>query len=200
MSTLDALTPRSSCVLRYLLPVAIALSVVAASAPAAAQAVIVAGQADQTWRAPTVTTEGQAYTPAPARRSHGNLGFLISGGVFLGIGWLLNGIGSLPAGTHPSLFGSSSAGDPGWEVFRGVAWIPVVGPLIQLAVKPTEFGQDGWGTWLLLDDLLLQAGGLVLLIVGLTMPGDAPATTAGSWRIAPSLSPGRAGLSVTGNF
>ena len=198
MSTLDARTLRSRSVLSYVLPVAIGLSVVAVSVPAAAQAVIVAGQADQSWLAPTVTTESQAYAAAPARRSQGH-GLVIAGAVFLGVGWLFNGIGSLPAGTHPGIYGSSPT-DAGWDVFRGVAWIPVVGPLIQLAVKPSEFGQDGWGTWLLLDDLLLQFGGLALLIFGATVPGEDRPATAASWRIVPSMSAGHAGLSVTGRF
>ncbi|AKF10282.1 hypothetical protein [Sandaracinus amylolyticus] len=74
--------------------------------------------------------------------------------------------------------------------------MPIAGPWIQLAVKPTAFDSDDRGTWLIFDGLL-QAAGAALLIAGIATSGgdEEPALS-----ILPSAGPHHAGLSLAGRF
>lgn len=135
----------------------------------------------------------------PEDETRPNLGAIIPGAVLLGVGWIANFIVGLPAGDDP--FVSGGAGDE-WDAFRLASIIPVAGPWVQLAVKPTDFDQDYWATWLIIDGLL-QAAGLTVLIVGIATPSHSRgrASVPGpSLALRPSASPGHAGLSLVGSF
>jgi hypothetical protein len=166
------------------------------------QTVYVQQQAPQYGTA--VYTQPGYAEPAPQRRGP-NLGLVIGGAVMLGVGWVCNLVGSLFAGVHVDLFGSGGGSDAEWAAFRYTGIVPVLGPWIQLAVQPTSFGNDGWGTWLILDGLL-QAAGFTMLIVGVvTMNGgDDQATAEGDddFQIAilPSVGHDHAGLTAVGRF
>ncbi len=107
--------------------------------------------------------------PAPARQPHDvtrpNVGLIVSGAVMLGVGWITNIVAGMFAGLE--LYGSSSSGQ--WDSFRVSSIIPVAGPWVQLAVKPTSFSNDGWAEWLIIDGLL-QLAGATLLVVGVALP------------------------------
>lgn len=155
---------------------------------------------------PVLTT--QAYVqPAPAsvgyaqeRRSHGpSVGLIVSGSVLLGVGWVANFLVGLGAGTDP--FRSRS--QPEWDTFRGCSFIPVVGPWVQLAFKPSGFTEDYWGAFLILDGVLQGVGTILLITAAATAGGDddAQAERGGvQWALAPMLSADRVGLSVLGTF
>lgn len=135
----------------------------------------------------------------PEDESRPNLGAIIPGAVLLGVGWVANLIVGLPAGDDP--FVSGGAGDE-WDAFRLSSIIPVAGPWVQLAVKPTDFDQDYWATWLIIDGLL-QAAGLTVLIVGIATPSHSrgyAAVQGPTLALSPSASPGHAGLSLVGSF
>src|SRR5262245_53713237 len=106
-----------------------------------------------------------AARPQPHLETRLNLGLVITGSVILGVFWATNIFTGLLAGVD--LFGSARASQ--WDGFRLSSIIPVIGPWIQLGVKPTSFDADNWGTWLIIDGLL-QATGLALLIIGIATP------------------------------
>lgn len=139
-----------------------------------------------------------APEPVPARRSHTQVGLIVSGAVVLGVGWIVNFFTGLLAGTD--LFDGSSAL---WDDFRLTSLIPIAGPWVQLAVKPTDFRQDLWGPWLIFNGIW-QGAGAVLLIAGLATIGDeevAVAETNGvRWSLLPTVTPTSGGLSVVGSF
>jgi hypothetical protein len=122
---------------------------------------------------------------------------MIAGGVMLGATWLANGIIGLFAGYHTTLLGSSSSSsfDPEWDAFRGVAWIPVLGPWIQLGLHSQT---TGWNIWLSIDGLV-QAAGFALLVAGAVLESenrpDHPA-----YVVLPMLGEGTAGLLFAGTL
>lgn len=139
--------------------------------------------------------------PPPAPRSHTHVGLIVSGAVVLGVGWLVNIVIGVPAGTDPF---SSSAAPAAWDTFRLCSLVPVAGPWIQLAVKPTDFRDDYWGAWLIANGIW-QGAGAVLLVAGLATIGDdeAPMTAElGGARITvlPELGSDRLGLVLAGAF
>ncbi len=137
--------------------------------------------------------------PPPAGQPHTvsrpNLGLIISGAVLLGAGWIGNIIPGLFAG-----IGSSSSD---WNAFRGTSVIPVLGPWIQLAVKPTSFRNDDWGGWLIVDGAL-QAAGLALLIIGLATPRTetvyADRESGFELAVVPTVGSSQWGLAAVGRF
>jgi hypothetical protein len=137
--------------------------------------------------------------PAPARRGGARIGLIVSGAVLLGVGWLSNIIVGIPAGEN--VFGSGSEEE--WEAFRYCSIIPVVGPWVQLGVKPTAFSQDGWAIWLILNGVM-QAAGTALLVSGIALSDDgnetADADSGPSFAVLPNISPNHAGLSLFGSF
>ncbi len=141
------------------------------------------------------STEGEAPEDARPRRS---IGLLIAGPIVLAVPWLLNGIGGLFAGVHVSFGSSGAPEDPRWDAFRWAGFIPVVGPWIELAIKPTGFEEDGWGTWLVLNGLL-QATGLGILIAGIAQQSE-PAPDEPYVSVLPTVGPDGAGLMVSGRF
>lgn len=143
------------------------------------------------------------YTPVaepapPARRSRTQLGLIISGAVVLGVGWIVNIIPGLFAGTDP--FGSD---DPGWDGVRLASLLPIAGPWVQLALKPTEFREDYWGAWLIANGIW-QGIGTVLLVAGLATIGDeeVPMAETGGvrWTMLPDIAPDHGGLTLVGSF
>lgn len=136
---------------------------------------------------------------APQTRSRPNLGLIISGAVMLGVGWVVSFIVGLPAGDDPFVSGS----DDRWDAFRFSSLVPIAGPWIQLAVKPTDFREDYWGAWLIIDGLL-QGAGAIMLIAGIATPSEETvyADLGGGVEIAiaPQIGPGFAGLALDGRF
>jgi hypothetical protein len=139
--------------------------------------------------------------PAPTARAHSgpNIGLIVSGSVMLGVGWILNFLIGIGAGTDPF----SSHSQPEWDTFRGTSFIPIAGPWVQLAVKPNGFTDDMWGGWLILDGLI-QGAGTILLIAGIATSGGDDEATADQggvrWTLVPTAGPEHAGLSVLGSF
>jgi hypothetical protein len=184
--------------------IAVAMLLSAAS-PASAQQVQI--QAQQPYYGQPVYTQpyyGQpAFAPPAAQRQQvgtrerPNLGLIISGAVLLGVGWILDIVTGVPAGDDPFTSGS----EPEWDAFRFSSLIPIAGPWIQLAVKPTGFTQDYWAPWLIIDGLI-QATGLTLLVIGIATPETEPvyASRGVELAILPSVGPGHAGLSLVGAF
>lgn len=141
----------------------------------------------------------QQPMPPPRRRGGGHVGLIISGAVLLGVGWISNFIVGLPAGDD--LF--SGGARPEWEAFRYSSLIPVVGPWVQLAVKPTAFSQDDWAIWLIFNGLM-QATGTALLVAGIATSGDdggsADSGTGPQLVVVPNVGRDHAGLTVAGSF
>ncbi len=137
--------------------------------------------------------------PAPARRSGARVGLIVSGAVLLGVGWLSNIIVGVPAGEN--VFGSGR--EEAWEPFRYSSLIPLVGPWVQLGVKPTAFSEDGWAIWLILNGVM-QAAGTALLVSGIALSddggGSAAADSGPSFAVLPNVGPNHAGLSLFGSF
>jgi hypothetical protein len=142
-----------------------------------------------------------AYAPPPRRRGGGGIGLIVSGAVLLGVGWIANFIVGLGGGDDPFRSGA----EPEWEAFRYSSFIPIAGPWVQLALKPTSFTQDYWAIWLIIDGLL-QATGTALLISG----GAVAASSGGELAegdgdgielmVLPNAGPSHAGLSLIGRF
>lgn len=140
-----------------------------------------------------------AYAPQPRRRGGPNLGLIISGAVLLGVGWIANFLVGLPAGDDPF----HSGAEPEWQTFRYTSFIPIAGPWVQLAVKPTGFDDDYWGMWLIIDGLM-QAAGFTLLIAGIatsTSETEEVASAGGvELMLIPSAGPDHASLTLAGRF
>jgi len=101
-------------------------------------------------------------------------------------------------GTDP--FGSD---DAGWDEFRLAAILPVAGPWVQLALKPTDFRNDAWGPWLIANGIW-QGVGTILLIAGIATIGDDEVPTAEiegvRFAVLPNFAPDQMGLSLVGEF
>lgn len=154
--------------------------------------------------APVPLMQPQPYAPsaAPVARRHtgASIGLIVSGSVLLGVGWIVNFLVGLGAGTDP--FDGTS--QPEWDTFRAYSFIPAAGPWAQLAVKPTSFTHDAWGGWLVVDGLL-QGAGVALLIAGIAVAASGDEQQSADrggvrWALAPFLGPTQAGLSVAGTF
>jgi len=147
---------------------------------------------------PVATTE-----PAEARRSHrGDLGLVIGGAVTLGAGWIFGILFGALGGYHDTacLIGPCtprSSWDPAWDNFRATSLVPIIGPWIQLAVKPPSDG-DIWPEWLVIDGIIQGAGAVLLFVgIGLFVSGESePPPVA----VVPMVGPGLVGLTAAGRF
>lgn len=145
-------------------------------------------------QSPAPIMSPQPMAPATVE-SRPNLGMIIPGAVLLGVGWVTCFVAGLPAGDDPF----DSGVDHQWDTFRGVSLIPVAGPWVMLAVKPTGFHDDYWGPWLVINGLL-QTAGFVLLVVGIATPREEAAARSPSVRLLPHAVPGGGGLALAGTF
>lgn len=139
--------------------------------------------------------EAERADPEYDRRGHVHRKLMIAGGIVLGVGWLVNVVMSAFAGYHVDIWGSSDGYEPGWDDFRGVGFIPLAGPWIQLGMN-----RDGalWDVYLPID-ALVQLIGATLLVVGIVLEeNNHPEEPA--FVLAPMLGDGRAGLVVGGAF
>ena len=127
------------------------------------------------------------------------IGLTISGIALLLASYGANVLGGLLAGTEGVFFSRSR--DPRWEPFAFTSLVPVLGPWIQLATKPTAIEQDDWATWLIIDGFVQAAS--VALIAGTTATAHANEHAARerlALVVVPSLGPQRVSLSVLGRF
>ncbi|HJL20540.1 MAG TPA: EB domain-containing protein [Sandaracinaceae bacterium LLY-WYZ-13_1] len=134
----------------------------------------------------------------PRTETRRMIGLIVAGAVALAAGWAANILVSAFAGV-----GSSTVDD--WDAFRGYSFIPVVGPWVQLATKPTGFSADSWAGWLVADGIV-QAAGLAMLIVGIAVPVETTVYSEGGpgdgldLALLPQVGPGHGGLSLVGRF
>jgi hypothetical protein len=144
-----------------------------------------------------VCQAGLCVTDAPKARDV----LIVSGAVLAPLSFVVNGVVGLFGGYYVGGFFSSrpSGYEPGWEAFHGVGWIPVLGPWIQMGLKPGGLANDGWALFLSLDGLV-QAAGWTLLIVGLTMDSGGEPIESPDFAVLPSVSPNSAGLTAVGRF
>lgn len=166
-----------------------ALGLALASAPLRAEAQYTG---DQGYGQPVSAPTTPAPVPHTEERVH--VGMIVSGSVMLGVSWLLH------AAIVSPLAGCCSAGsDDEWHTFRWLGVVPVLGPWLQMAVKPGGLRSDDWATYLAVDGIL-QAGGLTLIILGATLTETV--TVYADGRDGPTLSLGAApgGLSLNGTF
>lgn len=140
----------------------------------------------------------QQPQPQPRTVTRPQIGLIVSGAVMLGVSWLIHG-----AVVSPFAGWSIDRGyQAGWESFRGLGLIPVAGPWIQLATKPTGFSEDGWAPYLVLDGLL-QTAGLVMLVLGATIQTEHTVYAAleeSGFAILPTAGEDGAGLAAFGRF
>lgn len=156
--------------------------------------------------AATPSTSATAFAPTPAptqpareRRDRAWLALTIAGAAVLGVGWVTNFVASMFAGNDGCGFAGCTPESQRWVPFRGVSFIPVLGPWIQFGVLPDA--NNWWPLWLAFDGLV-QAAGFAMLIYGLvTNPGDEPADpTEPTVSLLPSFGPDHARLDLVGTF
>lgn len=103
---------------------------------------------------------GPAYgQPAPVaapatRTEQGHItGLIVAGAVVLGAGWLTNIITSLGAGASEAFVDPVTGRTEDWAPFRFTGLVPVLGPWIQLGIKPgNPIGRRNiWGEYLIID-------------------------------------------------
>ncbi len=146
---------------------------------------------------PQYVQQPQYYAqPQPTRtEQRAHVGLIVGGAVMLGVSWLVHGALISPFAGYSLDSGYQIA----WEAFRYMGLVPLAGPWIQLAIKPSGLSDDGWGPYLIIDGLL-QAAGLTMLILGATITETV--TVYGDSRTGPSLAlgvgPGM--LGATGTF
>lgn len=162
--------------------------------------------------APSLILEGASAGPAPipvVDEPHGReTGLLISGAVILGVGWITAALIGLFGGyedrsclsgwgcTPPPPGGTSWR--PAWDNFRATSLLPLVGPWIQLAVKPE--GDDMWPVWLIANGVI-QATGAVLLAVGIALfDGSGDREEGTTALVLPDVGMDRAGVTLLGTF
>ena len=149
---------------------------------------------------PDAQPQPYAQQPAPQARTVRRpiIGLIVSGAVMLGVSWLIHG-----AIVSPFAGWSIDSGFNGrWDTFRSVGLVPVAGPWIQLAIKPTGFSDDGWAPYLVLDGVL-QAAGLVMLVLGASIQNETTVyADAGGFELAvlPTAGDGAAGVAALGRF
>ena len=134
--------------------------------------------------------------PQPRTESRPIIGLIVSGAILLGVSWVTNIIVSAAAGTIETTTTSDQ-----WSDFRYIGLIPVVGPWIQMAVKPTAFDQDDWAYYLTVNGIL-QAAGLTMLVLGIAIPVERTVYAENGERrgIDLAIAPSTNGISLLGRF
>lgn len=146
-------------------------------------------------------------TEPPAREHHSRpTGLMIGGIAMFAGGWIAGLLIGVFGGYHDrsciDLWGGGcslppgTSWDPAWDNFRASSLVPLIGPWIQLAVKPPS--DDGWPEWLVADGLL-QAAGFAMMIAGIVIFDEA-GEQGTSVTVVPSVAPGQAGLTAVGRF
>ena len=139
----------------------------------------------------------QQPQPQPREETSHMVGLIVSGAVLLGASWITNMIVSAFAGTV-----DTASSDPeDWDEFRYIGLIPVLGPWIQMAVKPTPFDHDDWAYFLMVDGIL-QAAGLTMLIIGAAVPVTRTVYAENGERegIDLAIAPSPGGINLLGRF
>lgn len=133
------------------------------------------------------------------------VGLIVAGAVVWAASYAFNAFVGAFAGAFTICGGSTICPDESeWEEFRGFGFVPLIGPWMQLAAKPTPFGHDTWGGYLI-GNAVLQTAGLTMLILGATIevetrvygegPGDGLELA-----LLPQLGPTQGGLQLVGRF
>lgn len=144
------------------------------------------------------------YQPAPqpqreARtRTRPTLGLVIPGAIMFGVSWILHAALISPFGGY-----TGTGFQPDWATFRWTGVIPVLGPWIQMAVKPGSLEQDSWAGYLAVNGLL-QAAGVTMFILGFVFQETETyyVEVEGDTRFAvmPTVNQDFAGLTAVGEF
>jgi hypothetical protein len=139
--------------------------------------------------------------------THVRWGLLAPGVAMFAAGWVFNGLVSLGAGqcgpkieiyTTPGSSGDTCEGDPEWDPFRAAGAVPLVGPFVQLTLKPGDLGDDYWAAWLIADGAV-QLAGLTMIVIAIADP-KRRASSDDETTFVPDVAPGRAGLALMGRF
>jgi hypothetical protein len=143
------------------------------------------------------SAEQQQLAPEPEVETRPRLGLVISGAILFGVSYVFHAALVSPFGGWSLDYGDN----PAWSDFRWMGAIPLAGPWLQLAAKPTSPTEDGWTTYLVIDGLL-QAAGATMLILGLTLRQEVGgyAEAEPSFMVAPMAGRYAAGLTAFGRF
>jgi hypothetical protein len=127
------------------------------------------------------------------------IGLTVAGVALLGLSYVTNVVGGLLAGTEGVFFSRSR--DSRWEPFAFTSLVPVLGPWIQLASKPTGIEQDDWAAWLIADGIA-QALGVALIAASTATAhtNERESRARVGLVVAPSFGPQHASLSFVGRF
>ncbi len=134
------------------------------------------------------------YQPPEVARTRANRALVIPGAVSLAVGYGANLIGSL---LYSSL--RAVAGVDNTDTFLAMSVIPVVGPWLQL-----PFASSDLEVGFLIGAGLLEAGGLTMLIAGLTFArrtvNEVQLSETTTIRVDPMIGSSAAGLTASGTF
>lgn len=144
----------------------------------------------------------QEYAPMaddaqPEVETRVRIGLVIGGAVMFGVSYVFHAALISPlAGIH-----IDSPDDGQWNDFRAYGAIPLVGPWLQLAAKPTDPTNDGWATYLAVNGIL-QSAGVTMLILGFVLrkPVGGYADSGPSIRVTPMIGEQVTGLTASGRF
>jgi len=176
------------------------VTVQAGAQPGTAQVQVQAAPAQQPvyaqpqYAQPQYAQPQYAQPPPQPRTETGHLtGLIVSGAVVFGVSWLTNILIGLGAGAGPSY--------DAWDDFRWVGLVPVLGPWIQMGIKPTSLGADDWAYYLTIDGIL-QAAGATMLILGIAIPVERTVYAEDGERrgIDLAIAPSPTGLNLLGRF
>ncbi|MGE0788953.1 MAG: hypothetical protein AB7S26_24990 [Sandaracinaceae bacterium] len=148
--------------------------------------------------------EGHSAHDEPASRPqrHPARFLILAGGAMLGGFYAGNALVGVFAGGSICFVGPScGGGSSDWDTFRVLGAVPLAGPWLQLATKPTALGEDDWAAFLISMGIA-QLAGAALLIAGLVWitDGDEEDATDVAISVVPSIGPEQIGLSMLGSF
>jgi hypothetical protein len=142
-----------------------------------------------------IDNDGQPVPPGYHPETKVRKGLVIGGAVTFGTLWLISVLSAaVVQSVDDSIGGSSQASDDVIPLY-----IPAVGPFVAIGTIEPE----GVGTVLLVLDGVAQSGGLAMLIIGLAAQKDVFVRNdiAGiEMKLAPEISPRKAGLNLSGSF
>jgi len=144
------------------------------------------------------SAQQEQAAPAPEMQTRTRIGLVIGGAVMFGVSYVFHAALISPLA---GIDFDETADEYLWNDFRVYGAIPLVGPWLQLSVKPTGFTDDGWGPYLIANGIL-QAAGLTMLILGFVLRKETStyADASPSIMVAPMAREGATGLTAFGHF